>query len=465
MIRYNHGVAPVRFFESRARQRIAYRDEGDGPLVVMPAWWISHLERDAEEPAYVRFFARLTERLRIVRYDRVGSGLSDRERRAFTLESELDDVTDLVEHLGATRFHLLAFSCAGPIALAYAARHPEHVDRIVLYGSYLHGETLSPPEVRQALVGLVRSHGRLGGRTLADLFNPNGDAEARRRFDQILRASAEPDIAAQLLELTYALDARAFLRDLRAPVLVLHRKDDPTVRFDEGRRLCASIPGAALSTLAGGAHMPWHGDADALADAIVAFLTEMPRRTSQASAELRREGEVWRLRFGERQALLRDCKGLTDLARLLDRPGEDIHVLDLVGADPSERRDAARGDVTADRQALAEYRSRLREIDEDLEEAEANGDAGRARKLGAEREGLLAQLSADTGQRGRPRRLADPVEKARKTVTARLRDAIRRVKAADRAAGEHLEQAVQTGIHCAYRPAQPMAWSVSPVSV
>jgi pimeloyl-ACP methyl ester carboxylesterase len=464
VIRYNHGVAQVRFFENRARQRIAYCDEGDGPLVVMPAWWISHLERDTDEPAYVRFFARLTERLRVVRYDRVGSGLSDRERRAFTLESELDDVTALVEHLGATRFHLLAFSCAGPIALAYAARHPEHVDRMVFYGSYVHGEALSPPEVRQALIGLVRTDQHLGGRMLGDMFNPNGDAEARRRFHDILRASAEPDTAARLLELAYALDGRAFVRDLRAPVLVLHRKDDPTVRFDEGRRLCASIPGAALSTLAGGAHMPWHGDPDALADAIVGFLAGAPRRTPSASAELRREGEVWRLRFGERQSLLRDCKGLADLARLLDRPGDDIHVLDLVGADASERRDAARGDVTADPKALAEYRRRLRDLDEELGEAEANGDMGRTRKLGAEREALLAQLAADTGRRGRARRLADPVEKARKAVTARLRDAIRRVTAADRDAGAHLEQSIQTGVHCAYRPAQPLVWSVSPVS-
>lgn len=458
-------MAQVRFFQNRAKQRIAYLDDGDGPLVVLPAWWVSHLERDADDPAYCRFFARLTDRLRVVRYDRVGVGLSDRMRRAFTLESELDDVAALVEHLGVTRFHLLGFSCGGPVALAYSARYPERVDRIVLYGSYLHGETLSPKEVREALIGLVRADGRLGARTLADVFHPGGDAEERRRFNAIQRASAEPETAARLLELTYALDARPFVEHVRAPVLVLHRKDDFAIRHQQARALCSSLKDAALTTLPGAAHMPWLGDGDGVAGAILAFFIGASRRVpSTATAELRRDGEVWRLRFGDRQALLRDCKGLADLVRLLGKPGEDIHVLDLLGADTAERRDAGRGDVTADRQALADYRRRLDEIDGDLAEAEARADLGRAGKLAAEREALVRHLAANTGRRGRARRLNDPVERARKAVTARLRDAIRRVKAADPTVGEHLERAVQTGVHCAYRPAHPVAWAVSPVS-
>lgn len=111
-------MVQVRFLRNRAGQRIAYGDEGEGPLVVLPAWWVSHLERNADDPSYCRFFARLTERLRLVRYDRVGVGLSDRTRTAFTLHSEVDDLAALVEHLGATRLHLLAFSCGGPVALA-----------------------------------------------------------------------------------------------------------------------------------------------------------------------------------------------------------------------------------------------------------------------------------------------------------------------------------------------------------
>src|SRR5262249_15648301 len=96
--RYNVTVLQVRFCRNRAGQRVAYSDEGEGPLVLLPAWGVSHLERNADDPAYRRFFARLTERLRVVRYDRVGVGLSDRTRTTFTLQSEVDDLAALVEH-------------------------------------------------------------------------------------------------------------------------------------------------------------------------------------------------------------------------------------------------------------------------------------------------------------------------------------------------------------------------------
>src|SRR5262249_46091828 len=157
----------------------------------------------------------------------------------------------------------------GPVALAYAAQHPDRVDRTVLYGSYLHGETLSSKELRDALIGLVRADGHLGARTLADIFHPRADAEARRRFTAIQRASAEPETAARLLELTYALDARPFVGRVRVPVLVLHRKHDLAVRHEEARTLCASLADAALTTVPGAAHAPWLDDGDAVAEAIL----------------------------------------------------------------------------------------------------------------------------------------------------------------------------------------------------
>jgi pimeloyl-ACP methyl ester carboxylesterase len=460
-------MARVRFFRNGAGARVAYVDEGEGPLVALPAWWVSHLERDAEGPEYSRFFERLARRFRVVRYDRLGVGLSDRARPAFTLESELHDFSALVEHLGAPRLSVLGFSCGGPIALAYAARNPERVERVVLYGSYLHGESLGPAELQQALVALVRADGRLGAGTLADVFYPGADAEQRQRFNSLQRASAEPETAARLLELTFALDARSFAAQVRVPVLVLHRQDDPTIQYEEGRKLAASLPEAALTTLPGSVHMPWYGDADALVDAIAEFLadTPAPRRAGDGHAALRRNGEVWTLEFDGRESLVRDCKGLADLARLLGRPGEPLHVFDLVGNGEVERRDAGRADATLDREALVSYRQRLADIDEGLAEAEERADIGRRAKLAAERAALLRQLTADTGRAGRVRRLNDPVERARKAVAARLRDAIRRVKAVDRGLGEHLEGAVRTGVLCVYRPEPAVSWSVPPDAV
>jgi len=454
----------VRFFENRERRRIAYVDEGRGPLVALPAWWVSHLEREAETAPYARFFARLAERFRVVRYDRVGVGLSDRARDAWTLDSELADFEALLDHLGARRAHLLGVSCGGPIALAFAARHPERVDKIALYGSFVDGAQLSPKDVQRALVALVRASWGLGSSALADLFCAGADAATHQDFKALQREGADAETAARLLELTYALDARPFVADVRAPVLVLHRKSDRAIRWDAGRSLAASLPGAALTTLEGACHMPWHGDADAVLRALAAFFDDAPARatTVESAAELRRDGEVWTIRFAGRQVLLKDGKGLADLARLLVEPGKEIHVFDLVGAAAGERRDGARGDVALDRTALVSIRERLEAIDEGLAEAEAHADEGRRRKLSAEREALLRRLSADVGLGGRGRKLNDPVERARKAVTARLRDTIRRIRTVHTPLGEHLETAVVTGVRCAYRPPGGVQWRIPP---
>jgi hypothetical protein len=216
-------------------------------------------------------------------------------------------------------------------------------------------------------------------------------------------------------------------------------------------------------TLEGNIHMPWAGDAQAVVDAVVAFTGGAGRRESAAraaEAELRRDGEVWTLRFAGRKALLKDAKGVGDLARLLVRPGEAVHVLEMVGGGPP--RGAARAEPVLDPRALAGYRTRLADIEVALGE-----DAGEARRaqLEEEREALLRQLAVDTGLGGRSRRLNDPVERARKAVAARIRDAIRRIAKVHPELGAHLGGSVATGLCCVYRPRDATRWSVSPDAI
>lgn len=453
----------VRFFRSHEGKRVAYTEAGEGPLVVLPPWWVSHLERDAEAPAYVRFFARLAEHFRVVRYDRVGVGMSDRDRSAYSLEAEVADLEALVEHLGETHVRLFALSCGGPIAIAYAARHPDRVERLVLYASYLDGTALAPPEMRSALTALVRAHWGLGSGTLADLFYGK-DADARRRFKALQRAGADAETAARLLEQTLSLDARPYVEDLRTPVLVLHRRGDRVIRYEHGRTLAATLPRAELVTLEGTEHLPWDGDGRAVVDAACSFLATgraLTERPVDASAELRRDGEVWTVRFSGRTAQLGSGKGIVDLSRLLAHPGEEVHVLDLLGGGSAARRDASRGDVTLDRASLSSYRERLAAIALELDDEQGCSDERRAR-LECERESIQHRLRADVGLGGRVRRLNDPAERARKAVTARLRDAIRRISAAHPELGRHLSESIATGVYCAYRPSAETSWSVSP---
>ena len=437
----------VKFVRTSDGKRLAYKETGEGPTLVITAWWVSHVERMEDDPSFRRFVDSLAEKFRVVRYDRVGVGLSDRNREALTLEQELDDLDVLVERLGAKKVHLLGSSFGGPLALAFAARRPDAVDKIVIYGSAADGTRLAPREVQDAFETLVRSSWGVGARAMSDLFNPNADAEARARHAMLQRESASAEMAARFLRLHYSIDVTSRLADVRAPVLVIHRRGDRAIRWDLGRDLAASLRDATFRTLEGPEHLPWEG----ASDAVVAATTEFIRgeKTPAASrAELRRDGEVWTVAFRKKEARVRDSKGMGDLARLLARPGEALHVLELVGSPVVE----AASDDVLDRKALRSYKERLEAIDGELEAAERNADTGRVTKLAAERKTLLERLGADVGLRGRSRKLADPVERARKTVAARIRDTLARIAAVHPDLGKHLEESVSLGVRCTYRP-------------
>jgi DNA-binding NarL/FixJ family response regulator len=182
--------------------------------------------------------------------------------------------------------------------------------------------------------------------------------------------------------------------------------------------------------------------------------TEAPRRTD---AELCRDGDLWRVRHHGESAHLRDVKGLSDLAVLLARPGVDVHVLDLAGAGV---RDSG-GDAMLDMTALAAYRDRLAELDADLDTAQAEHDHAQAALLGDQRTALLDQLRRAAGSGGRTRTLGtSTTERARKAVTARLRDAIHRISGVLPDLGAHLDRSVLTGTTCRYDPAEGLTWTV-----
>jgi hypothetical protein len=163
---------------------------------------------------------------------------------------------------------------------------------------------------------------------------------------------------------------------------------------------------------------------------------------------LARDGATWRLDFGGEVAHLPDAKGLQDLATLVANPGQDVHVLTLLGL-PGPAHGA---DPVLDDRARAEFRARLARLDEALDDADRRGDAGGARALTAEREAVLAELTHATGLGGRARRLGDETERARKTVGSRLRDTLRRIESVHPALASHLRGTVTIGTYCRYQP-------------
>jgi hypothetical protein len=170
------------------------------------------------------------------------------------------------------------------------------------------------------------------------------------------------------------------------------------------------------------------------------------------------DGGSWELAYRGTAVHLPDAKGIRDLAALVAQPGREVHALRLLGVE-----DAGGADPVLDDRARAAYRARLAELDDELEEAQLRQDAGRAARVTAERAALVHELTAAAGLGGRSRRLGDQAERARKTVTARIRDALRRIERADPALGAHLRATVTTGTSCVYEPGRyPATRSASP---
>jgi tetratricopeptide (TPR) repeat protein len=170
-----------------------------------------------------------------------------------------------------------------------------------------------------------------------------------------------------------------------------------------------------------------------------------------------REGDGWCVRFNGGEARIRDAKGMHDLARLLARPGVSVPAVELAEPPGGGVREGDLGSVI-DGAARAAYRARLVELDEELEAADAAADAARSARLAAERDALIDQLAGAYGLGGRARRPGSTAERARTTVTSRIRDAIRRLDALDPSLGRHLDRSVNTGTLCVYEPEEPTIW-------
>ncbi|MBU0733691.1 MAG: adenylate/guanylate cyclase domain-containing protein [Proteobacteria bacterium] len=262
----------IQFVKRKDGVRIAYSQFGKGPPLVCPSPWVTSLSYIFEDRFAKQFWTQLAQKVMVVSYDKHGCGQSDRDRKDFTLESELLDLETVIGHLGLGRFSLMGSSMAGPIAIEYIALYPEKVTRLILYGSYANGKDLAPDKVKSALVSLVRASWGLGSKTLADIFLPGANTEELQSIARFQKESSSPEIAAKIMELCYSLDVTKLLSGIKIPTLILHREGDKACTIDHGRQLAAEIPNAQFKVLKGKIHPWWYGETGQIIEEISEFI-------------------------------------------------------------------------------------------------------------------------------------------------------------------------------------------------
>jgi pimeloyl-ACP methyl ester carboxylesterase/DNA-binding winged helix-turn-helix (wHTH) protein len=254
----------IRFCAARDGTRLAYATIGTGPPLVKAANWLSHLDYDWESPVWRHWLFELSRRFRLVRYDERGCGLSDRDVPRFSFDDWVQDLETVVDAAGLDRFPLLGISQGGPVAVAYAVRHPDRVSRLVLLGSFAQGRraratTPEETQLANARIDLIR----LGWgqpdptyrQTFVARFLPEATQDQWRAFDELQRRSTSADNAWRFVDTFADIDITGIAGDVTAPTLVCCSRREPDNNFEQSRLLSTLIPDSRLVPLDSANHL------------------------------------------------------------------------------------------------------------------------------------------------------------------------------------------------------------------
>ena len=255
--------------------RIAYGTIGNGPPVVIVVGWGTHLTRGWGSPTYSNdFLESVGPHHSVVQYDGRGSGLSERGLRDYSLEPRVRDLEAVVDTLKLRRFALYGVSAGGTATIAYAARHPDRVTRIVFYDTYARALEPNSEAARQSMTPALRQQaqtmalvkGGWNNPAYRDLFTnllmPNGSEIDKRFFNEEMRISGTPEDVDAFLSATGNVDVSALARQIKAPTLIIQIRGDQVVPFVAATDLASLIPGARLVPIEGIDHISVSGDGE-----------------------------------------------------------------------------------------------------------------------------------------------------------------------------------------------------------
>jgi pimeloyl-ACP methyl ester carboxylesterase/DNA-binding CsgD family transcriptional regulator len=246
----------VRFCRAPDGARIAYAVHGNGPPLLVSTCWLSHLQFDWESPVWRHFLVDLGKFATVIRFDERGHGLSDWDVTDHSLQARIGDLEAVADAAGFDRFALMAMAQGGPVAISYAALHPDRISRLLFYGSYASaaaGMTTEELELQDTFgqlikVGWARPDSTFR-RVFTSLMIPGASEEQMRWLDDLQRVTTSATTAYNSRQQRVAADAGALLPALKFPTLVLHSIGDRMNGFEYGRQLAGSIENARLVAL------------------------------------------------------------------------------------------------------------------------------------------------------------------------------------------------------------------------
>jgi len=306
----------IQYAQTEDGVSIAHYSLGEGmPLVVMPNIPFSHIQLEWQAAEYREWNEHMVQRRRLIRYDSRGQGLSDRDVTEYSLDAYLLDLEAVVGRLGLESFALFAPLHSGPVGIAYAARHPERVARLILWFAYARSSDYLRSAQLKTLRGLISQDFQLYTEAVAHAVLGWSAGEPARRFAALMRESTTPEAAQAAFDATLDFDVSPLLPEVKCPTLVMHRREYPLVAVDIASRLASRIPNARLAVLEGTSAAPWLGDTEGVLAVIDEFLGE----GEEAAAPQPQEPSAFRT------VLFTDIEGSTALTqRLGDVKARDV---------------------------------------------------------------------------------------------------------------------------------------------
>ncbi len=265
----------IQYAQTKDGVSIAFWTAGTGtPMVSMPVMPFSHTELEWQIPEYRRFYERILQNLKLIRYDNRGSGLSDRDVTDYSLDAHVSDLEAVVEKLGLERFVLFASLNISPAAIAFAVRQPDRVSHLILWSSFARSSDYSSSPVIQTLAAMRDKDFVLYTETVSHVALGWTEAESARRYADLMRECVTQEAVKSIFEAISDVDVSGLLPQVKSPTLVLHRRQASFPPVELSRGLASKIPGARLALLEGTSLAPFLGDTEAVVSSIEEFIRE-----------------------------------------------------------------------------------------------------------------------------------------------------------------------------------------------